>query len=102
MTASKDYNKIAPEVAARLQDVEISQAEMKKDILHLTCSVENHLTSAVNKVHEKLDIITPKVEETHCWMQKIQKYVIWPSVALVVTGGLAWFIRLIVIHLQGN
>jgi len=93
MTASKDYNKIVPEVAARLQDVEISQAEMKVGIVHLTNQVENHLTSSLNKVHEKLDVITPKVEETHNWMRRIQNYVIYPTIGLLVSGGLVWVIQ---------
>lgn len=79
MTMGKDYNKIAPEVAVRLQNVETNQAVMKRDITYLRETMDNHIKTALKRIDDKLIVMCPKVEESHKWIDRMQKYVVWPA-----------------------
>ena len=90
---SKDYNKVDQEVEVRLGNLEVVTATIKRDIVHLSDSIDNHMASAIKEIDSKLDRMGPKVDECHKWINRIQKYVVWPAVGTVVTGGVLAFLR---------
>lgn len=86
---SKNYNKIVPQVEARLREVELGQARAEKDIKYIRESLDNHLNTQgkiISSIDKKIDDLSPKVEACHSWISKVQKYVVWPAVG---TGVLA-------------
>jgi hypothetical protein len=99
---SKNYNKIAPQVAERLRMLELSvvtsQASTKKDIEYIKKGLDNHLNTlnkSVDEINGKLSNICPKVTHCYDWITKVQKYVVWPIIGLATlsgVSGLAWLI----------
>ena len=90
---SKDYNKVDQEVEVRLGNLEIATATIRRDVTHLTDSIDNHIASAIREVDSMLDRMGPKVDECHKWINRIQIYVVWPAAGTVVTGGILAFLR---------
>lgn len=85
---NKDYNKVDAEVEVRLGHLEVATATIQRDVSYLRESIENHLATEVKDINKKLDVMGPKVEESHKWINRIQKYVVWPAVGTTVTAGI--------------
>lgn len=90
---SKDYNKVDAEVEVRLGNLEVATATIQRDVAHITESIDNHVVSEIKNIHKKLDVMSPKVEESHKWINRIQKYVVWPAAGTIVTAGILAFLR---------
>ena len=90
---AKDYNKVDQEVEVRLGNLEIQAATTQRDITYIRETIDNHVMSAIKENSGKLDIMGPKVEESHRWINRIQKYVVWPAAGTAVTAGILAFLR---------
>lgn len=96
---SKDYNKVDQEVEVRLTNLEIQAATTQRDVAYIKETIDNHVISAIKELDRKLDVMGPKVEDSHRWINRMQRYVVWPAagsaIVAVVLAALRYWLGVI-------